>query len=139
MDYLGSYESRGLRRERLFKWGLVALAAAVALGTVYYVIFRNWREELLARRFLKTVQQGDYQTAYEIWGCSVSEPCRYYPYEEFLEDWGPEAPYGEMREFSLGRSYTQPNGVIVRYSINGSEGNPLWVELDPPKVNFAPR
>ena len=139
MEYLGSYATRGILGERIVKASLVALAVAAVLGTTYYVSFRNWREERLAKRFLRTVQAGDFEAAYALWGCSVSEPCRYYPYGEFLEDWGPEAPFGRIREYSLGRSYTQPNGVIVRYAINGRQGNPLWVERDPPKVNFAPR
>ena len=138
MEYLTGYASKGVLAERIVKSALLALALAVLLGSVYYVFFRNWREELLAKRFFQALQAGQFEEAYVMWGCSVEQPCRYYPYEEFLEDWGPDAPYGTIEEYEIGRSYTQPNGVIVRYAINGAELDPLWVELDPPTINFAP-
>lgn len=138
MQFLDSYADRGLLAERIAKGIVVAVAAASLLGSVYYFFFRNWREEWQAREFFELLQAEAYERAYSMWGCSVEEPCRYYPYEEFLEDWGPLAPYGTLRTYELGRSYTQPGGVILRYSINGAEGDPLWIELDPPAINFAP-
>jgi type II secretory pathway pseudopilin PulG len=138
MDYLGGYASKGLRAERLVKVALALVAVAALLGAIHYVFFRNWREELQAKRFLEMVQDREYEGAYAMWGCSVDEPCRYYPFDEFLEDWGPEAPFGEVTGYALGRSYTQPNGVVVRYTINGIERDPLFVERNPPKISFAP-
>lgn len=138
MEYLGGYASKGLVAERLTKLTLAALALAAILGPVYYVFFRNWREEFQTRRFLGLLEEREFEQAYSMWGCSVDEPCRYYPFEEFLEDWGPEAPFGTVRDYSVGRSYTQANGVIVRYRINGREGDPLWVELGPTVISFAP-
>ncbi len=138
MKFLTGYARQGVLAERIVKGALLALAVSVLLGGVYYVFFRNWREELQAKRFFQTLQAERFADAYVMWGCSVEEPCRYYPFEEFLEDWGPEAPFGTLNEYEIGRSYTQPNGVIVRYSINGTELAPLWVERDPPTINFAP-
>ena len=139
MEYLGAYATRGLLAERVVKVAIAAVAVAALLGSVYYVFFRNWREESQARRFFELLQAERYADAYVHWGCTDERPCRYYPYGEFLEDWGPEAPYGALRHFAVGRSYTQSNGVIVRYAINGAEGDPLWIERDPPKISFAPR
>ncbi len=138
MEFLTGYASKGMLAERVVKAVLIGLAVAVLLGGVYYVFFRNWREELLAKRFFETLRAGDYETAYVMWGCSVQDPCRYYPFDEFLEDWGPDAPYGTIRDYAVRRSYTQANGVIVRYSINGTELDPLWVELDPPEISYYP-
>ena len=138
MDYLGGYAERGLVAERIVKAALLALAAAALLGAIYYVFFRNWREELQARRFFGLLQEQEYENAYSLWGCSVAEPCRYYPFEEFLEDWGPEAPYGSLDSFSIGRSFTLATGVRLRYSINGREGPPLWIDRDPYRISFAP-
>ena len=139
MEYLGAYASKGLLAERIVKAVLVGVLAVAVLGLTYYVFFRNWREERQAKRFFETLKAERYAEAYSMWGCSVEKPCRYYPYDEFLEDWGPDAPYGKLVDYSLGRSYTQSNGVILRYSINGREGDPLWVELAPVKINFAPK
>ncbi len=138
MEYLGGYGTKGLLAERILKIIVLTLVLAAVLGPIYYVFFRNWPEERLAKRFFDQLRAEQYAEAYRLWGCSVEEPCRYYPYDEFLEDWGPQAPYGKLNEYSIGRSYTQPNGVILRYQINGEEGDPLWVELEPPKINFAP-
>ena len=138
MEYLGAYGSTSVLFERIVKAAIIVLAAAALLAGTYYMSFRNWREERQAGAFFELLQERRYEEAYRMWGCSVEEPCRYYPYEEFLEDWGPEAPFGELTEYSLGRSYTQPDGVILRYTINGERGDPLWIELDPPAINFAP-
>ena len=138
MDFLGGYARKGLFGDRVLKIVLALLAAVIVLGSVYYVFFRNWREELQARRFFKLLQMQRYEEAYTMWGCSIQQPCRYYPYEEFLEDWGPDSPFGIVADYSVGRSYTQPNGVILRYSINGMEGDPLWIESGMSQIGFAP-
>ena len=138
MDYLRGYASDGWLAGRILRAVLWLALVAVVVGPVYYVFFRNWREEWQARRFLKLVEERAYRDAYAVWGCTEAEPCRYYPFDEFMEDWGPESPLGEVTDFSLGRSYTLPNGVVVRYSVNGIEREPLFVERDPPKISFAP-
>lgn len=138
MEFLGGYGSKGLLADRLGVTALVLVAAATALGLIYYVFFRNWREELEARRFFQLLEAQEYERAYGMWGCSVEEPCRYYPFGEFLEDWGRESPFGVVAEFTLGRSYTQPNGVILRYTVNGIEGAPLWIEHGDRRIGFAP-
>ncbi len=138
MEYLEAYAGRGVLAARLIKLALVALGVAAMVGSSYYVFFRNWREERQARQFLELVMERRYEDAYSMWGCSVEEPCRYYPFGEFLEDWGPEAPFKFLRQYDLIRSYTQPNGVIIRVAVNGSEYDPLFVESDPAKISFAP-
>ena len=139
MQFLAGYGTKGLVAERIAKGAFAALAIIALVAGVYYFFFRNWREERLAVRFFDLLQRQSYEEAYSMWGCSVEQPCRYYPFEEFLEDWGPLAPFGALETYDLGRSYTQPEGVILRYSINREEGDPLWIELDPPAINFAPR
>ena len=138
MEFLGAYGKSDLIYERIVKGFFIALLAALLLGCIYYVFFRNWREELQAKRFLTLVRNQDYAEAYKMWNCSVEEPCRYYPYDDFLEDWGRESEFGEIRSFDLGRSFTQANGVILLYDINGVEQAPLWVEKETGIVGFAP-
>ena len=138
MEYLGGYASKGWLGGRILQVVLWTVVAAAAVGPVYYVFFRNWREELQAKRFLELVREREYEGAYTLWGCTEEAPCRYYPFDEFLEDWGPESPLGQVSQYSLRRSYTQPNGVIVRYTVNGIERAPIFVERDPPRISFAP-
>lgn len=138
MEYLGGYASKGWLAGRILQVALWTITVAAVVGPVYYVFFRNWREELQAKRFLELVREGEYERAYVLWGCTEQAPCRYYPFDEFLEDWGAESPLGRIADYSLRRSYTQPNGVIVRYTVDGVERDPLFVELDPPRISFAP-
>ena len=138
MEYLRKYASSGLLFERICKGLLILLAVAIVLGAVYYFIFRNWREEMQARRFFKLIEQQEYSEAYHLWGCSDEQPCRYYPFDEFLEDWGLDSPLGKVDTYSLGRSYTQPDGVILRYRINGKDGDPLWIDRESRVIGFAP-
>ena len=138
MAYFDDYGQEDIRRERFVKTLVALLLISVALGFIYYVFFRNWREELQARRFLYTLEEADYEGAYSYWGCSVEKPCRFYPYGEFLEDWGPGSPLGKVEGFSLGRSYEQQSGVIITVEINGKAHPNLWVEKKDKTVGFSP-
>lgn len=138
MQYLDTYGSERPFYPRLVK----AVGWALLIGIVgycfYWLFFRNWQEEREVRRFLETVEEGRYEEAYEYWGCTVEDPCKFYRYDEFLEDWGPESPLGDVRSFELGRSWTQPGGVIIEVSINGEKQPNLWVESDTKHVSFFP-
>ena len=138
MPYFDEYGRDDARRERFIKILVALLLISLALWLIYYVFFRNWREEFQARRFLTAVQSGDYQDAYSYWGCSVEDPCRLYPYDEFLEDWGPDSPLGKVEDFDLGRSYEQMSGVIITLEINGQAHPNLWVEKESRTVGFSP-
>jgi hypothetical protein len=138
MGYLDDYGQGDPQRERIFKGIAILLVAAIVFGGVYYVFFRNWREERQARQFLTRLQESDFPGAYETWGCSVAEPCRYYPYEEFLKDWGPDGEIGKVESFRLGRSYEQQSGVIITLEVNGKPRPNLWVEKESKRVGFSP-
>ncbi len=138
MEFLDAYGKSDLLYERIVKGFFITLLALTLLGCVYYLFFRNWREEAQARRFLELVQSEGYAEAYEMWNCSIEEPCRYYPYDDFLEDWGKKSELGEIRSFDLGRSFTQSSGVILLYEINGVARDPLWVDRTTGVVGFAP-
>lgn len=138
MGYLDDYGEGDGQREKIFKAIAVLLLLAIAAGGVYYVFFRNWAEERQARAFLVALQEGDYAAAYQFWGCSIDEPCRFYPYEEFMKDWGPGSPVGKITGFRLGRSYEQETGVIITLEINGKQQPNLWVEKESRQVGFSP-
>ncbi len=139
MSYLDEYDSPRPVFDRLVRMIAVAMIAAILGYSVYWLFFRNWREERQVKLFLEEVKQQQYDAAYERWGCSVAEPCRFYTYESFLEDWGPDSPLGKVDSFKLGRSYTQKDsGVIVRVWINGQEQPNLWVESDTRAISFFP-
>ncbi len=138
MGVLDQYNEQSWLFPKLVKAVGLALLASVIGYSLYWLFFRNWREERQVEQFLQTVQQGAYAEAYEAWGCSVAEPCRFYSYEAFLEDWGPESPLGEVSRFRLGRSYTQPGGVIVEIHINGEKQPNLWVDDENRQISYFP-
>jgi hypothetical protein len=138
MGYLEEYSQDTPRLEKIFRASLMVLVAVLLLGSLYYVFFRHWREEQRAKEFLSRLQAGQYEEAYTYWGCSVKEPCRFYPYEEFLADWGLDGPLGAVKSFELGRSYGQESGVIITLRINGKPQPNLWVEEESQIVGFSP-
>lgn len=136
--YLDEYGRGDARRERFFKTLAALILIAIALSLIYYVFFRAWAEQRQAGRFLSALEEGRYEQAYEYWGCSVSEPCRYYSYDKFLVDWGPESELGPVESFHLGKWYEQKTGVIIGVTINGQPRENLWVEKDSKRVGFSP-
>jgi len=138
MGYLDEYAESSWPYGKLVKAIAVALLVGLFAYAFYWLFFRNWREERQVDQFLSLLEQRRYEQAYERWGCSVADPCRYYPYEEFLEDWGPGSPLGAVESYDLGRSYTQAKGVIVELAVNGQKQPNLWVESDTGDISFFP-
>lgn len=138
MGFLDDYGAGDARYEKILKVVAIALVASLVGGFFYYVFFRNWREERQVRKFLALLEEGNLPKAYELWGCTFDEPCRYYPYDEFLEDWGPAGPLGKITDYDLGHSFEQKSGVIVTLEINGKPHPNLWVEKETKVVGFSP-
>lgn len=138
MGYLDQYDQRNWLFSKLVKAVGWTMLAAIVLYSFYWLFFRNWREERRVENFLAAVQERQFEDAYSYWGCTVAEPCRFYDYNEFLEDWGPESPLASVSSYELGRSYTQPNGVIVEVTINGEKQPNLWVEKDTQALSYFP-
>ena len=91
----------------------------------FYFAFRNYPEERAVDRFLKTVQEGNYLKAYQLWQPSAS-----YSYQDFLHDWGEQGDYGKIREFNiLGARSEGATLVVVTVKINGVQP-PLDLVVD---------
>lgn len=138
MEFLGEYGQADRRYEKIVKIAGYTLLAAVVLGCIYWLFFRNWREEWRVDQFLSLLQQQKYEEAYGLWGCSIEEPCEYYPYDEFLEDWGPHSPIGKVETYEVGRAYGQEAGAIILVRVNGQPVPNLWVQKDSQAIGFSP-
>ena len=138
MGYLDQYGERNWFFSKLVKAIGWLLLASIIAYSFYWLFFRNWREEQRVDAFLEAVQARDYEDAYAYWGCTVAEPCRFYNYDEFLEDWGPESPLARIDSYDRGRSYTQTSGVIIELTINGEKQPNLWVEKETQAISFFP-
>ncbi len=101
--------------------GLVILI----VGSVAYLMLRNFPEERVVARFLTTVEQGNFQEAYRLW-----QPSPSYSYQDFLHDWGEEGDYGKIRSYRiLGSRSKGTRTVIVTVSINNQQP-PLELLVD---------
>jgi len=138
MGYLDQYETGYPLFENILKIALYVLLSAFLLGSAYWLFFRNWVEERQAKQFLSLIEEQNYPGAYTAWGCTQESPCKFYPYVKFMEDWGPESPLGQVKSHHLGRSYTQPGGVIIEVHINGRKQPNLWVDGDTREISFFP-
>jgi hypothetical protein len=138
MGYLDQYEQGSQVFDKVVKTIACLLLAAIIGYCVYWLFFRNWREERQVDRFLTAIQEQRFEDGYQYWGCSVAEPCRDYLFNEFLDDWGPQSPLGPVKTFQLGRSYTQPNGAIIEVTVNGVRQSNLWVDGVTDVISFFP-
>ncbi len=103
---------------------LIALLVII-VGGAAYVVFRNYPEEHAVSRFLTSLEQGNYQEAYNLWQPSAS-----YSYHDFLRDWGEQGDYGKIRSYKvLGSRSKGPETVIVTVTINDQQP-PLELLVD---------
>jgi hypothetical protein len=138
MEFLADYGQADRRYEKIAKLAGYALLAAVVAGGLYWLLFRNWREERQISTFLTLLEQQKYEDGYRMWGCSTETPCPNYSYNKFLEDWGPNSAIGNVSNFHVGRSYDQPSGVIILVEVNGHKIANLWVGRGSEVIGFSP-
>ncbi|SRR6266849_5261650 len=136
--YLDAYgvgdERRERRTKRLVLWGL----AAVAILSVLYFTFRTWSQERVVKQFVTRLQQKDYQGAYKLWDCPPDMPCRDYPPEKFIEDWGPSGMYADIAAAHIENVDSCGAGVV--FTLVFPQGDPigLYVLSETNLISFAP-
>ena len=121
------------KTERLKKRLLIGVPLALMLCGYLFYEFKNIAEERAVSRFLTTVMQQDYQQAYELW-----QPSKYYTFENFQQDWGPNGVEGPINEFDITYSRARGSGVLVDIQINGEKEISLWVEKSNKSLSFPP-
>jgi hypothetical protein len=98
---------------KIGRYVLLALVIII-VGSVTYILLRNFQEERAVSRFLTTLEQGEFQQAYNLW-----QPAKSYSYKDFLSNWGMQGDYGKIRSFTvLGSRSKGSNTVIVTVAIN---------------------
>lgn len=135
--YLETYRAGEERREKILKRGAIALLVLLILGAILYFRFRDYAEEKRIRQFLGALEQKDYRTAYQFWGCSVDNPCRDYNFDRFMEDWGPSSKHANAAAAKLTTTKSCSAGVI-QYVQFPSDEVQLWVERKDKTIGFAP-
>lgn len=136
--YLEEYGAGEEKREATIKWIVLSVLGALLVGSVLYFTFRDFREERQIKLFLSLLQKQDYKSAYALWGCTDSTPCRDYKFDKFMEDWGPQgvdakiAASGSLSEGEpCGSGYL---GVVT----GGGKQAELFVDKRDHFISFSP-
>ena len=136
--FLDSYGAGNERREKITKWLILGGLAALAIAVTVYFVFRNWGEDRQARLFLDLLKRQNYQSAYQLWGCTPATPCRDYRFERFMEDWGPKSPHGNVAAARIAKTRSCADGVIYTLEYGKDDSLLLWVGRQDKVLGYAP-
>lgn len=136
--YLDRYGAGDEEREKLIKRLLLAAVFVLILSGFAWVLFKNYRQERQIKLFLNLLRRQDYQSAYSLWGCSEIKPCDAYPFDKFLEDWGPSSARSELSSTRVAKTRSCGNGVIVTVHLGRDREEKLWVERGDLTIGFSP-
>jgi hypothetical protein len=89
-SYLQTYGAGEERRNQIVKRVVLTLLTIVVLAIIAYFLLKDRSEKTKVKEFLAELNAGNYQKAYETWGCTAAHPCRDYDFQKFMEDWGPK-------------------------------------------------
>ena len=142
MSYLEAYGVREARRQRKIRLLLTLAGTAFLIllisGIVWFVYFRNRAEKSQIQAFLERLRSGDYQSAYSLWGCTQATPCPHYPFDKFMEDWGPKSPQADIAQAKLTTTKSCDTGIIQFIQFADKHEVQLWVERKDRTIGFAP-
>jgi hypothetical protein len=135
--YLEAYGVGEAKRERTIKRILLVVLVVAVLGGSLYLFFRNYFEVRQGKLFLAQLRKQDYRSAYQLW-CPPSNPCHDYPFEKFMEDWGPKSSHGDLSAMHIVKTRGCSNGVILQIGFGKGSDEYLWVTRNEKVVGFAP-
>ena len=132
--YGEGYEERARRNRRI----IAAVLIVIVGGGGLYFGLRNYRQKSKVKQFVELVQNHDYPGAYGLWGCTEAKPCPDYPFNKFMEDWGPQSPHAQVDSFEITRSRACGSGVIVSVDFGRNRVERFWVESSEMTVGYSP-
>jgi len=139
--FLQAYEGQAERQHRRMQmvkrvvlWGLLAAIA----GSIAFYSLRTRSQEQVVKQFLDDLQRQQYQEAYRLWGCTQDAPCKYYPPEEFTQDWGPSSRYAHAAALKVEHVDFCNDGVVFDVAYPNAENIGLWVQRSSNAISFAP-
>jgi hypothetical protein len=136
--YLDQYGAGEERRGKIIKTVVISLVLLVVVGGSLLFIFHNFREERQVKEFISLVGNHDYKAAYALFGCTDAKPCRYYPFEKFMEDWGPASGRTGFESARIVRSRSCGSGVLMTVDYGKNQQEKLWVERQDMSIGFPP-
>lgn len=135
--YLDQYGAGEERRIRIIKTLVISLVLIVVVGGALMFIFHNYRQESRVKRFFTLLESHDYPGAYEMW-VHTAEDRQGYPFDSFMQDWGPKSSHPDVSSFRISRSRSCGTGVILTVDFSSSRQEKLWVQRDDLTIGFSP-
>jgi len=133
--YLDQYGAGDERRAKIIKTSILAVIGLAVLGGILSYLFHDYRQEQQVKKFFELLDRQDYQAAYQLWVRTDSDR-RGYPFNNFMEDWGPQAvPPGK---FEVLGGESCGSGVIVDVDAGKAGDKRLWVDRDELVIGFPP-
>jgi hypothetical protein len=137
--------NRMIGRGVLIAFGVVLVAYIILWQAVFHTFeFWAWPSEVRLNTFLKTVEGGDFDSAYAQWNHDPDwkqHPDKYKAYDinQFTKDWGPMSDYGKIRSHQIALTKAYGNGVVIGVYINGGK-TPLFLRVDSKtkEIGFSP-
>src|SRR5580700_496401 len=126
-DHYGAGEEQ---REQMIKRVVITTLLLAASAGILYFVFKNYRQERQVKSFLALLARQDYKAAYVLWGCTDANPCRDYPFSEFMKDWGAQSEHADASSFHITKSRSCGSGVIVTVDSGKKQEDKLWVPRD---------
>ncbi|MGH9721336.1 MAG: hypothetical protein ACRD8O_14080 [Bryobacteraceae bacterium] len=136
--YLDHYGERDARREKHWKRFWLGLIVLIVVSISAFLLLRNHKQKAQVREFIEHLQKKDYTAAYGLWGCTDAAPCRDYPFNKFMGDWGPQSRYGQIAGYNITRTRGCGSGVIVTVDFGGGREEKFWVENRDLTVTSSP-
>jgi hypothetical protein len=136
--YLEQYGAGDERRAKVIKTLVISVVALVVVGGALFFIFHNYREESRVKQFYALLKAKDYKGAYALFGCTDTTPCRYYAFEKFKEDFGPNTGHDDLTNIRISRSRSCGSGVLLTVDFGKNQQERLWVERHDMSIGFPP-
>jgi len=136
--YLDQYGAGEERRGKIIKTVVISLVLLVVIGGSLLFVFHNYREERQVKEFFSQLGSHNYKAAYALFGCTDAKPCRYYPFEKFMEDWGPNSGHTDFENAHITRSRSCGSGVLLTVDLGKNQQQKLWVERQDMSIGFPP-
>ena len=136
--FLDEYGAGDEQRAKVIKIVVIAVLLLAVAGGVLYFMFHNYRQERQVKMFFDLLEAHNYEAAYDLWVHTDADR-RGYPFETFLQDWGPQSAHRDVSNFRIARSRSCGSGVILTVDFgNSQQQEKLWVQRDDLTIGFSP-